>query len=147
MSITLARGAAALPKRTTVPRIQPSMDGGRPADIEILGFEGSFEGLVVEKDLKKNIAGTVVLQERALNHYVTIGRRISATKGPASRDDLRDMRRLESLLSRITAHLYSLVDRLDKAIPEEQRIVTTIDNELCAREATRKAARRLQAVK
>jgi hypothetical protein len=105
MTTTLEPGRAARPKQTSVPRIQPSLDGGRPTDPLTLAFEGIMEGIVACGDDRRAF-------ERATER-------------------LRQVRTLEArLIQQLEARASRLFEKIE---PELHRVAAETDRALTER--------------
>lgn len=92
MDATLTGDQAPRLKRSSVRRIQPNLDGGRPPDPLTLAFEGVMEGLVATDDDRKAFESAadrlhqIRMQEtRLIHHLEARASRISEHVGPELR--------------------------------------------------------------
>ena len=105
-------------------RIQPSMDGGRPADPLVLAFEGDIEGLIATTDDKVALQQAIVHLHKYESAKVLLVGRICASR--ATRADEQRLRKMNGITARLIRFLADRSARLGTVvIPELQRITTT----------------------
>jgi hypothetical protein len=132
MPATVTMHPSARPNQTNVRRIQPNPDGGRPIDALILGFEGSFQGLIAERDDAVAIKRGLVMLRQCLDVEVTMARRLLVKD--ATRGTWRLQRTLHDQMRRLCDHLAARSARLTThIIPDQQKIVSELDHHLCER--------------
>jgi hypothetical protein len=136
MTATLTPPTALRPKQTAVRRVQPSMDGGRPADPLTLAFEGDLEGLIATTDDRLAIQHALVHLHKYESAKVLLVTRICASR--ATRVDEQKLRKMNAITDRLVRFLADRAARLGAVvIPELQRITTATADVLEFRERDR----------
>jgi hypothetical protein len=130
MPSTLADRAASPLNRTRVRRVQSNREGGKPVDDLVLGFEGTFEGLVAEIDDHQAIEECIAEARRVGSIQAMTEARITSTR-TVSDHDAGILRACRKHLARVLDHAKLRAERLQKVcIPEEQRIASELDARL-----------------
>jgi hypothetical protein len=141
MNASLQAHSPARPNQTRVRQSRRSLDGGRPTDLRILGFEAAFEAIVVETDDVAAIEAARLEIQRAGGVQSQIIMRLTATRRidgtvKMTESDTRVLYACRNQLSKVLEHLRSRIERLrESCIPEEQRIARVFDDELSHRSA------------
>jgi hypothetical protein len=108
MPETISGERPSRPIQTDVRRVQPDPAGGRPIDVAVLRFDEAFQGLVSQRD---DLAVLTTGMEMA--------------------------RRIQRRLRDLFEHLGERAESLRKIIPDQQKLVAEIDQQLCDRTAAR----------
>jgi len=133
MATILNYGLRARSKGTGVRRVQPNPIGGRPTDPLVLGFEGSFEGLIAtENDADAIVRGLEMLVQYDSIAQIELNKLCQTHALDSDRALIRELRKIKI---RLITHLAERANRLKSTvIPELQSITTSLDRELEDRE-------------
>lgn len=122
---TVTTRPLACPMGTSVPRVQPNPEGGRPTDPVVLGVEAALEGLVaVVDDRKAMVAGM-----KHLAHAHAMVRSLEACTATHA-IEVR-LNHLHDNIGRTIEHLAQRAHRIAAVIaPEIRGMVRQLENEL-----------------
>ena len=109
-------------------RVQPSPDGGKPADPLALGFEGSFQGLVLCKDDAELDRDWVAQLKFILGREQMLVRQIFA--GRFIKEVEREIRACHRITEKLVTKIEAREQRLGVVEIDQQSIVSSLDSEL-----------------